>query len=214
MAGCATGTRVRVDAPYRPPSLFPRSCLPSSQLLHPLAAPGRPQQPPDPPGRTPEVARFSSALAVTRRFPAGGTDGSAPSGGPPIATASSRGPRPRKAPLGSDRGNWTLSPPPRNTYAQLARRSPSRMVLTAIAARFREICGGCILGRPPRRGSSCVLRFQTTALTPTPVTKDWWPLTRALACLCLPRALGHLQLPLVLTSISGGRAVGFLTLPV
>lgn len=68
MAGCATGTRVRVDAPCRPPSLFPRSCLPSSQLLHPLAAPGRPQ----PTRRTrpgPPKVRVSAPLQQYADFP-------------------------------------------------------------------------------------------------------------------------------------------------
>ena len=96
-------------------------------------------------------------------------------------------PRRRKAPLCSDRGNWTASArAPQDTYAQLARRSPSRMVLTATGTRFRGksveaafrafLRGGAGRGGAGRgRGgvlSLCPLGFQTTAPTPIPVTKD------------------------------------------
>lgn len=69
MAGCATGTRVRVDAPYRPPSLLP-SLL--SSLLSTLTPPRRPRptttNPPDP-LRAHLSCAFQPALAVRCRFP-------------------------------------------------------------------------------------------------------------------------------------------------
>ena len=91
-------------------------------------------------------------------------------------------PRRRKAPLCSDRGNWTASArAPQDTYAQLARRSPSRMVFTATGTRFRgksvEAAFRAFLQGGAGRGrggvlSLCPLGFQTTAPTPIPVTKD------------------------------------------
>ena len=133
-------------------------------------------------------------------------------------------PRPRKAPLCSDRGNWTAS---QDTYAQLARRSPSRMVFTATGTRFRGksveaafrafLQGGA--GRDAgREGNGFVPvslgipndrpqpdpRYQGLAVAPDPspslslsASGSWSPPTRHLSS----------------ASISGGRADGFLTLP-
>lgn len=140
----------------RPSSLAP--VFPLLSTLTPPRRPGRPQQLRRTRPGPPKLRHFSSALQqyqISRRRHCWLRPQRRPA---PSATASSRSPRPPgKAPLGSDRGTGQPSArAPQDTYAQLARRSPSRIVLTAIAARFRGKSGGCIPGRPPRRGSSCV----------------------------------------------------------
>ena len=119
----------------RPSSLAP--VFPSLNSLHPPGLPCRPQ--PNAPGparahlRCAFQLRFSSTQISRRRH-----RWLRPQRGPTNRDSVLARPRPRKAPLGKDRGNWTASArAPQYTYVQLARRPPSRMVLTTTGTRFR-----------------------------------------------------------------------------